>query len=355
MSLLLLPPELKLNIIERLDPESSLQFALTNSHYAKLCQDVLREHTRRFAETPSIEATDGGKSLWTSLREILQDPRKAWYVTELNLTSQRQDDISELGSDENIALFKAAAKELLPLYPHDPTFFTTEHGGDTGSFGGNTGSLWDGFDDLIEAGVEEIAVILLIHYLPHLRKFRMTDDITYEGRLEIFMRRIAAGYQNPALASRMPLQHLKVAAIAHYDSEGSCHVEWAVYFLCVPSLRTFTSFSMGSEGVMECEGNDEAHLRTSAGIPVSNVEELEFSNCQFDPESLHTILPLIKNLKRFSYQAAGHTVALQDYEPRKVIDALAIHAGHSLEELELRECVVGFEVCRIDHRTSTEC
>lgn len=339
MSFLQLPTELKLNIIERLDPQSSLHFALTDRHHSKLCQNILREHARLFAEYSTLEATGSEKSLWTALVEILQDPRKGWYARELNLTNYRNDDTNLPRSEKDLSLYKAAAEDLVPLYPRELTFFATERDGDVELFG-------DDWDNLVEACTEEVIIILLIHHLPQLRTFRMTVDSGIAGFLEMFMRRIAAGYQDPVSAPRMPLQHLKVAAIAHWDSEGYCSVDWAVYFLCVPSLRTFAGLSMGSDGVKD-DTNSEAYLHAVTQTPVSNVEELDFTNCRFDAQSLHTILPLTKNLKRFSYEAGGHTVSFSDLEPRKVLHALVTHTSNSLEEFELTE-TTGLEVCFLE-------
>ncbi|KZM18856.1 uncharacterized protein EKO05_0006503 [Ascochyta rabiei] len=333
-----LPPELKLSIVEHLDPESSLRFALTNRYHSKLCQAILREHTRLFAEHSIIEANDAGPVvLWNALREILRDPRKGWYVRELNLPNSREELVTDIIPEEDLKLYKDAAQEISSFCAYQPTFFAAEPDDDPGDFD-------ESMDNLIESGTEEAAVVLLIHHLPQLRTFRMTDGGRRTGAcLELFMHRVAAGYQDPTLAPRMPLQHLRTAAIAHYDSEGSCNIAWAVYFLCVPSLRTFAAQSMGSEGLDEHEGGSGSYLRNVTGAPVSNVEELSFDYCQFDSQSLQVILSMLKNLKRFSYQSGGATVAYSDYEPRRVIEALATYAGHSLEEAELLGCEIGFE------------
>ncbi|KAF3043903.1 hypothetical protein E8E11_008537 [Didymella keratinophila] len=101
---------------------------------------------------------------------------------------------------------------------------------------------------------------------------------------------------------------------------------------------------MGSKGAGMDEFNSEACLRLTASDPVSNVKELTFNGCQLDPESFDTLLPLIKTLKRFEYDAGGHIVAEgQDVEPRKVIRGLLAHAGHSPEELSLDEDAIEFE------------
>jgi hypothetical protein len=340
MSILLLPPELKLNIIEHTDPESTFQFALTSRDHFQLCRDLLQEHAKLFAQYSIIDASNPGPVLWDTLKTILQDPRKAWYVRDLSLPNTRQERWEGDFSEDELDLYKAAVEELVPIYSYEPTFFAVEQEND------GRGKLEeDDLNELIEAGVDDPIIILLIHNLPRLKTFRMTVGYRGVDLFETFARRVAAGYQDPALAPRMPLKHLKNVAVAHHDSEFCCSVDWAVYFLCIPSVRLFTALSMGSEGIAEYDGeNSEAHLRTVTNTPVSNVEEICFTHCQFDVRSFETILPLVKNLKKFTYEAGGAIVAYQDYEARRVIQALATHVGHSLEQLFLEESDIGMEV-----------
>lgn len=337
MSLLLLPAELKLNIIELLDPASTLHLALSSKAQYNLCEDRLREHATLFEQHSVIRPSDDDEYLiWDITKEILEDPSKGWYVRELDLISDRREERQEM-PDEDRSLFIAAAERLKYLYSCEMEFFATDR---------YEPREWvDMMVEDINSGFEDPILVLLVHHLPWLHTFRMTDRSMTDA-FQVFMRRVAAGYQNPAMALQMPLQHLRLAAVAHNDTENHCSVDWAVYFVCIPSLKTFTAFMMGSEEIGQYDEHQEAHLRTIATGSVSNVEELIFNGCQFDPESFDTLLPLIKNLKRFEYDAGGHIVAeTQDVEPRKVIRALLAHAGHSLEELSLAEVSVNCEVC----------
>ena len=340
MSLSILPPELKLNIAEHLDPGSTCRFARTSKAHLALCKDILREDARLSAQYSVVTPSGYDDHLvWNLAREILQDQRKAWFVRDMSLLPDRPERNDDM-SDEDKKLIRNAVKAFLPKYHPDWTFFNADTE--------NPESLDDDMDSVAE-GFEDPILVILFHHLPRLRTFRMT--VNGVGCLAGFLRRVAAGYRDPTTASRMPLQQLKTAAVAHHDTEFSCSVDWAVYFLCIPSLRIFAAFSMGSEDVRSSDddpdagfGNSEAHLRNIAGAPVSNVEQLAFDNCQFNPQSLNLILSMTKNLKKFGYHAGGHIVAYQDCEPRRVIKALAKHVGHSLEELQLSECQIGFEV-----------
>jgi hypothetical protein len=345
MSLPLLPAELKLNIFHHLDPGSALPFALSSRAHFRLCEDKLQQHAKLSAKYSIIRPNDEGHLIWEITKEILQDPRKGWYVRELNLVTNRPDEYQNMPEEDRI-FFKAAVERILPLYPYAPGFFANERS--------DTRELSDEMDADLRRGFEASILVLLIHHSPQLRTFRMTDNLRSDT-FQLFMRWVAAGYQNPSMASQMPLQHLRLAAIAHHDTEGFCSVDWAVYFLCIPSLKTFAALMMGSEGVRIYGEDGEADLRIAASAPVSNVEELFFQGCQFDPDSFETILPIIKNLKRFSYDAGGHAVAQQNHEPKKVIRALVNHTADSLEELNLVDDTMGFVVSATKYMKLVTC
>jgi hypothetical protein len=69
MLLPLLPPELKLSIVDHLDPFSTVNFGLTCRHHWELYRPVIEKHARSFAEAPVVDAVD----VWKLLRDILQD------------------------------------------------------------------------------------------------------------------------------------------------------------------------------------------------------------------------------------------------------------------------------------------
>ena len=60
MSLTHLPAELKLDIIERLDPASTLQLALSSKAQFKLCEDRLKEHATLLEEYSIIRPRNDG-------------------------------------------------------------------------------------------------------------------------------------------------------------------------------------------------------------------------------------------------------------------------------------------------------
>lgn len=376
-----LPAELKLQILSHAEPLPTLQLALTCRDLFKLA----RERLALFKSYARITPGDGEEedadheneeesevpvgyqqhekrknpSLWQTTLEILADPWKGACVRELNIVAACPERIENL-SEEHKTIFKTAATEIISRYAgtEDSGFWVTEEQ--------NTETLEQVFEQpwaLLEA---DMMVIILLHYCAEIHTFRMTSHGC--GVLAMFLRRLAACYQDPETAPSLPLQRLKTVAIAHYDTESSLSIDWAVYFMCVPSVRTFAGFMMGSEDVngfdagdddedeWETNASSEAYLRNTVGA-VSNVEELVLTQSQMDPRSFDTLLPMIRGLKKFSYDSGGHCVAYTDVHPRKVIRALARHAAHSLEELQLVHWEANIDVCLpvfLRHRIYTD-
>ncbi|KAF1947990.1 hypothetical protein EJ02DRAFT_364543 [Clathrospora elynae] len=326
MTLSTLTPELKLEIAEYLDPESSLSFALTCGTHLELCRSILRKHRQLFSQWQVIDTANCGTLLWKTLKEVLDDPRKGWYVRELNLPMTRQYQwdtghlpISDGPSDEEKDMFKEAARKLENLYP------TIEKRSNPDGTSQPYNKVVTNLEIRINEGFDDAIVAILLHYLPFLTSIRITDIET--SCLELMMESIAHGYKEPGKASLLPLQHLTTAAVAHWASEGPSHPEWACYFLAIPSLRIFAAEAMGS-------GFHDCLLKEAPSC--SNVEELFFKRCSFDVKALEEILAETKELKKFTYTGGGATVSEHNfYDPRRVVEALGRQVGNSLEELVL--------------------
>lgn len=331
MSLSALPPELKLHIVEYLPPAASLHFALTCKEHSKLCQSTLEDHAQLFAEWQIIDAGGGRILLWSVLKEVLQDPRQGWYVRELRLPASRYSHWdntipgyrppSQLAvlPEEDQSIFKQAARELEYLYPviegdcdeADQHRFT------------NSNDLIATMEARITAGFVDAIIVILIHHLPNLKTIILTTD--YVDCLELTMRRIAAGYKDPTKASKLPLQHLTTALLAHYGSDEYSTADWACYFLCIPSLQTFAADTMN--GAINFGGRDGYLLKDAT--PCSNITELFFSHCDIDMEVILAGTKQLKKLTYFSWHGTDHM--------KRLVGVIAKHAGHSLEELVLYE------------------
>ncbi|KAH3905434.1 hypothetical protein HBI56_207390 [Parastagonospora nodorum] len=346
MALNALPAELTLYIAGYLDPDTTLDFALTCKRHTTLCKSLLQEHRRLLSEWQTIDTKKAQTLTWQVLLEILDDPSRGWYVRELSLPGTRQQDWSRpqphnwthLQSGirvdfpapcaEEKKIMKKAARKLGDLYPvlqsghvlaRDPSPPLLQRPNDI------VGTIEDRIDQSNDDGV----IAILLHYLPNLKTIRFTEHDDSDC-FELMVHRIAGAYQEPCKAARLPLRHLTTAAISYGRSDECTTPLWASAFLSIPSLRTFAVYEMGGGYAKTRNG----YLRPVA-LSISNVTELYFKNCLFDYEALDTLLAGVKHLKKFTLDGRDLDT-LQSYdENKRLIPALVARVGQSLEELVL--------------------
>lgn len=112
MLLPLLLPEIKLSIVDHLDPFSTINFSLTSRDHWETCRSGIERHARLFTEAPVVDAVD----VWKVLRDVLQDDSKGQYITELSLPAnwEMQQPSTPV---EDVDLLQDAARALLDIYP----------------------------------------------------------------------------------------------------------------------------------------------------------------------------------------------------------------------------------------------
>ncbi|KAF2444410.1 hypothetical protein P171DRAFT_521748 [Karstenula rhodostoma CBS 690.94] len=329
MALRSLPPELTITIAELLGPFSSFDLALTCKAHWNLCNTIVQKHKRLFAENRVIDARDASYPyqnhiLWDKLKEILNDPNVGEYVREMNLPSSRAIYLDgDAAHDfqltaqsakllqEDVDRFAGAGEQVQDLY----------RSVDLGHVVPGP-SEWD---EYVLNGSSEPIIVMLVQHMPYLKAFRFTD-------LEmsaVFCRCLCAAavaYNDPVLAPQLPFQHLTTVAVAHWDTEGSCDVEWCQYFCAIPSVRNFVANAMG--------GDVEPGLVLPEQLPKSNATELVFHYSRFETAALEAIVSNTPFLERFSYDLAGATVDESVTPmPKQDLKALVQHVGHSLQHL----------------------
>jgi hypothetical protein len=353
----LLPPELKLSIADYLDPISSLNFALTCKEYWKLCQALLESHTKRFAEAPllaSYEIEGAARPLmdgpprprigiWQTLKDVLRDPKKGWYITEIDLRSCWVHDNSK-APEEVPEEFLDAAMKLMDLYP--PLV-----DGDSRAMK-NAIDLYHVEDPAekcivtqiyndVKAGSPSGVLAILIHHLLNLKTIRMTmdrEDTTFAAMIDW----VAIEYMDEAKSPHLPFQRLKTAALSHYDTEGCIAADWVLTFLRIPSLRTFAASMMGGDFRRKMDIPKERSIR-----PGSKIEEFVFTSCQFEAKAVEYMIANTLSLKRFTYAAGGACTNEALYDPKVILKALAKYARDSLEYLVLQHFDLTEEEVRI--------
>ncbi|KAL5415973.1 hypothetical protein PMIN03_002375 [Paraphaeosphaeria minitans] len=323
------PPELTLAIAERLGPFSSFDLAITCKAHWNLCNAQIQKHKRLFTENRVLDAQDSSwphtnHILWDKLREILNDLNVGEYVRELNLPSSRAiyldgdachdfqlTDQSAKLPQEDIDHFAGAGEEFQQLLQ------SVEIG-----HGVPGPSEWD---EWLLNGSSEPIIVMLVQHMPYLRSLRFTDlevNHVFFGCLCA----VAVAYNDPVLAPQLPFQHLTTVSVAHWDTEMSCHVEWCHCFCAIPSVRNFIASSMGGEA--------RDGLVLPEELPKSNATELVFHNSRFETSAIEAIVSRTPLLEKLSYELAGATVAEEVLPmPKKDLEALVQHVGHSLQHL----------------------
>lgn len=324
-----LPPELTIAVAELLDPFSNFDLALTCKAQWNICNTLIQTHKRLFAENRVIDAKDSSYPcqnhiLWDKLKEILNDPKVGEYVRELNLPNSRAIYLDgsaahdfQLTSEsaklpqEDIDRFSGAGDQFQDLYQSV-----------------DLGHVVPGpseWDEYVLNGSSEPIIVMLVQYMPYLRTFRFTD-------LEmsaVFFRCLCAtavAYSDPVLAPQLPFQHLTTVSVTHWDTEGSCNVDWCQFFCAIPSVRSFVASAMG--------GDVGDGLVLPEQLPTSNATELVFYNSRFETDSLEAIVSNMPLLEKFSYDLGGATVdEAVTPMPKQDLKALVQHLGHSLQHL----------------------
>lgn len=313
---MLLPPDVKSQIASYLDPLSSFNFGLTCKTHWKLLYPVIQRHAHLFAETPVVFAevsVVGAHEAWRLLRDILRDPSKGWYITDLSVPPC-WDNIQPSTPVEDADLLQTAARALLDLYPAPITSTDV--------------SLVEEIETGVATGSFLSVLAVLIHHLPNLRALRVVPVLD-DFMLEDLLARIASEYGSSTNAARLPFKRLRTVVLSHWDDEGSIRPDWVLPFLYFPSLRKLVSMSMGGDFVSRT-GNLENPYHPQ---PRSKIEKLHFWGCQLDAAALEYILSCTPDLKHFRYDAGGCVVNGSLYNAKAVLEALSDHTRHSLETL----------------------
>jgi hypothetical protein len=205
-------------------------------------------------------------------------------------------------------------------------------------------------------GSPEGAMAILIHHLPNLKILRMT--MSREGNIfESLLYRIAVDYGDPAKAPGLPFQRLRTVSLCHCDTEGCVSPNWALPYLCIPSIRTFAANVMGSSVLRK--GRSTGLILDRPPRPRSNIEEFFFVDCRFDAAAIEHLISSTQVLKRFTYTAGGCIVDDSLYGAKVILNALSEYAQNSLESLVFHhdsyteEEVCYFFFCK--YRQLTQC
>lgn len=323
MSLLVLPIDLQRSIAEYLLPNHCFSLACASREIYHFLRDLLAKHARLFEQYSVIDTAGAGPLLWDVLADVLDDPRKGWYIRELNLPGYREVERQQPIALKALESIEVAAAALA-------SFYRRQRGGRSGKDSHPVLESKSVFIDIIRNGKDLPVIVLLLYNLPYLATLRMTVGPQDWGILADFLDCCTLIPTDPAIAQLLPLKRLKSAAIAHWDTENSCSFDWVSLLIRFPSVRTIAAQLMGG-------GTYRLENPVSCQPLGRDLEEFCFIGCQLDLDELRCVLDDIKALRTFTYTSGGAIVDEHLFKPRKIIAALIEHAYHSLERLVLED------------------
>jgi hypothetical protein len=324
-----LPAELKLSIVEILNPDDCFNCAIVSKDFWQLCEPVVNKHKALNAKYGYICTEPEEHTLWNLLNDVLDKPYLSQYVKEVQLDSQRENfydtslqfyDIvgpSSLRPPVKDVMRYISAAENIPYLCE----LREENQGHHDAHRRN---------ESIEKGAGDPVMAIVLTLLPNLKVLRFVpvgDGFWFLNAIK----RVVATYSLSGPTPNIPFQHLRKVQVSHYDTEMSMAWKWVYFLVQLPSLQWCTGHMLG--GMANSVENDRSLQPVVA--PTSNVTALQLSNSNLDSEVLTAILSNFKNLQFFEYENGGHIVSDASYDPRKMIAALLQYCSHSLKKLVL--------------------
>ena len=310
-----LPNEIVLELWHHvLPPDNIASFALVSKRIFALAAASLKEHHRlksKYAIFESDGSTDGSM-LAHRLKDVLLYPYIAFYVKNIRICDWHTcwedpiedsalfpelDDVGNYTShvpypEQEMTLFKESIRKAENLFPRKE----------------------DVWIRLLENGHEDPILALLLSLLPNLCTLSL-EDYPVRTRLFTAIHRIAETTPSTCFSK------LKNVELSHSVPNPSNHIK---PFLLLPSVEKISCYNL------------DDYLRTF-GVPnsrvasqSSNLTELIFDSCRGMADYLSVLLKEIKELKKFSYVAAGDTV-----DAPWIRSNLLDHCRQSLEYLKM--------------------
>ncbi|KAF2420695.1 hypothetical protein EJ08DRAFT_653735 [Tothia fuscella] len=324
-----LPIELIEHIFAHLwDPLDLVNASSTCKQLRAASERPVKEHLMLASRYSNLNFDDEDPSInvWTTLDEMLKDPRIPYHVCKIDfgLDRPRFYDASVRGSWEISPTTIRPPRDLLDrLLNADGMEAILRDGTEVPPLWNTSRNpfldLEDGIDDPINSAI--------LRQLPNLHEISLVDS-GEDVNLGRFLVDTIIGPQqctNPPFLSK-----LKDVKLEHWDTEGGMRLNFVLYFMHFPSVRTIRGHMIHANG--------ESALATSDSILLkSNITTLILTYSNVDLSALEDLLNRTKGLKSFSYAHAGANVGDADYDPRGIIACLLKHAGRSLEVLKFED------------------
>ncbi|KAJ4288377.1 hypothetical protein N0V90_011611 [Kalmusia sp. IMI 367209] len=346
-TLMSLPAEIRLSIVELLNPDDALRFAAVNKGMWQLCDSLITTHRIMVTEYRHFYADSDQKTVWKLFNDLSDDPRVADYVLVFQMSivdnafydpKVRWHDPPVVGDwlkpdPLDVAKYIRAAD--------DSFFLATPAIMEWEPYAGRNLSEIRTSEDLhkaLEDGDTDPMMPLVLtrlHALQTLRLIPCHRAPWFTNALRVISAACADPVNNPGLNGLF--QHLKTVQLSHWDTELCIAWESAVFFTRLPSLEYFSAHMIG--GGMHRDEEDDADIPDywkPALAPTSNLKTLLFSRSMISSEVVNVILSNCKALETFEYDAGGASISWDaEYDPRGFMSAIIQYCAHSIERLVL--------------------
>ncbi len=344
-----LPSELVFCIAEAAAPEACFSLASTCRFCWHACASMVNQH-RALSNEYRVVTTRPQRTVWKLLNTVLDDPRVAYYIREVNIDRGR-DRYYDLNAYPITSTLVGPPAEHVNAYlearERNPYLCAPLESPSVGYV--NQGWERDIQQMEISEGNEGVIIPLLLSLFPRLRLLRYTptppagferNDRDWQRAPSFwmmhFIRQVSVTPWNST--SPAPFQQLTTLCLSSWDS-GAHWVSWTwVYWCCkIPTLKTLSAASV-SDLYTEW-GEDEAEdvivrrRKGPASAQLSNVEKLTLTSLRLSSRILEAILGNFRNLSSLRYEIGGPDDFAASCRPKAMMHAIASTCGHSLQEL----------------------
>ncbi|KAI4179745.1 MAG: hypothetical protein L6R41_007663 [Letrouitia leprolyta] len=173
------------------------------------------------------------------------------------------------------------------------------------------------------------AICLLLTLLPNLKSLTLSTWSQSEVILHDIIRRVAEANRDPASPIHgKALTNLQDVSMIHWDTEMGVDIESYLTFAMLPSMRSL----YGTQIV----GEEEFSWPTGFPRRSSSVTTIEITMSAVSADCFKALFGGFTALKHFKYEYGGSIIGDAPYEPAGIIDALRLHACHSLESMDIQ-------------------
>ncbi|KAF2742654.1 hypothetical protein M011DRAFT_264207 [Sporormia fimetaria CBS 119925] len=289
-----LPAELRLSIVENLDPRSAFNFAITCKANWILCNRIVKHHAHMYA-LHQVQRWTTPFEVWNLFKTVVCDSDKSDYVREISY------DVVPPFADHNHNLDHHEWEKVDKFEYNIPS-------------------------DLVVKAQEQrwSPLTLLVHFLPALETLRFNITDYLEPLDEGFVYYVAEKYAHmkelsPHKIPDLPFRNLKtVIEVREYpSSQNFSDAEWCRIWLAIPSLRTYVARKLTT--------------RVWAGVKSfsSNLTELVLLRCRLGSSDMQRILKSTALLERFTMEI--------EEPPRRFPRSSSLPSVHHQLSFDIRE------------------